>query len=97
MAGGKRAVGAGLQPSRPLQGGAHCFWCCVKEALHERAHWRVPRALREWNQRVERVELEVFENGGNEGSQDPRPRQEHKHTVQTGRTNPTRLGSSPRL
>jgi hypothetical protein len=46
--------------------------------------------------RTGRIESEVAENGGRKAAKSHRPRQEHKHTAQTGRTNPTRLGSSSR-
>ncbi len=46
--------------------------------------------------RTGRIEPEVAENGGRKAAKSQRPRPEHKHTAQTGRTNPIRLGSSSR-
>ncbi len=65
----------------------------VREALHERAQCRVPRALSEWDQRVERVESNRKQPilAGRNAARSCRPRLEHK----TGRTSPTRLGSNP--
>jgi hypothetical protein len=63
---------------------------CVCEVSIARASER--------DQRVERVESNRKrpQTAGRKAAKNHRPRPEHKHTAQTGRTNPTRLGSSSR-